>query len=1368
MSLDFKIEKLAGADNYDSWAFGARMLLIRERLWAEVTKPDPVAVTTATDDKSVKATTAQPSDDNQRALSTICLLLQTHVYSHVRNCTTAGQAWNNLKAAFAGSGLMSRLSVLRQLFRVSLAQSSSMDEYISSILTLTQQLAEMNHPIDDEFIAVLILNGLTEDYDPFVMALETSVTKITTDIVKAKLLNETARRSSSQAFYSRATPTKPCAICRKTNHTTDQHRTRQKPKSTQSNQSKDVQPKGANTRDRKKDQRDKGSEYKGKSNSATNVSLFTVMAAKLRTSAFILDSGSNVHTCNDRSLFLDYRTCKAKSITVANSHVVTCTGKGTVYLPGDDKNISIHDVYYVPGIYANLLSVSKLVDQGKVVTFHNEGCIITNLEGHVLVTASKKSGLYMLDTPQSSKTPKSSQTPARSNHISHDTRSATNKPKSLPQKLWHNRLAHLNHRSMQQLRDSNLATGINFPNTALEPCIPCIEGKIRRKPIPAKPGDRATELLQLVHSDISVVNYPSHSGCRYAVLFTDDFSRKTFIYIIRHKSETLRKFQEFQALVENELSKKIKCLRSDNGTEYLSHEFQAHLKQHGIRHETSVRYTPEQNGVAEAAGKVIFQKVRCMLTHANLPKAYWAEAAVYACYVKNRSPSSSLKNDTPEGVWTGKKVDISNLRTFGCLAYERLDTNRSKIASRAKRFIFTGISDTQKGGYRLIDPCHPKSFHVGRNLVFLEEKFYHRNEDKPSPSSSPDNEVSIPLPVTSPSRVTTRGGRAAQEAQQASEHSDDSDGSDAEDEADASAYEQEQRPTTPTATICEDFQEDSPASDLAEQSTQMYVPSDPNSSDSEVAECSPPKTRSKDSISNLITEDLVFASILNEGEPTTVTDALSRRDRLNWKQAMDSEMQSMQKNSVWTLTDKPEDVKIVTCRWIFKIKRNSDGSIERYKARLVARGFTQDISPNECYSPVMRYSTLKFLIALAVQQGMSLNHWDVTCAFLHGELEETVYMQQPEGYTDGTDNVLALKKAIYGLKNAGRRWYQKLTDFLLTVDFTASEVDPCVFVLRKGDSILIIGIWVDDIIVLSNDPLLEQCVRVQLETKFEIKDLGNAKHILGLNIEREGDHLKIDQSHYIHSVLEKFNMVDANKINTPMEVNLQFEKTKPGEEVQAPYRELIGSLLWIATCTRPDISFAVSKLASYSNNPSELHWKSTKRILRYLKGTQNFGLIYNKEAEANLIGYVDSDYAGDQQDRLSVTGFAFKFAGSTISWQSRKQKTVAQSTCEAEYMALAEAARECKFLVALIQSVINTNIPVFLLTDSQSAKKLAENPMVTHRSKHIDIRHHFIRNSLNEGLFKLHFVQGTENLADIFTKALPQPAHFKFVKTLLG
>ena len=491
-----------------------------------------------------------------------------------------------------------------------------------------------------------------------------------------------------------------------------------------------------------------------------------------------------------------------------------------------------------------------------------------------------------------------------------------------------------------------------------------------------------------------------------------------------------------------------------------------------------------------------------------------------------------------------------------------------------------------------------------------------------------------------------------------------------------------------------------------------------------------------------------------------------------WLNAMKKEMQSLEDNDVWKLVELPQDRSPVGSKWVFKTKANADGKIERYKARLVAQGFSQIFGSDydETFCPVVRLESLRTLIAMSVQYRLQLHQVDVTTAFLNGELEEEVYMRQPEGFvTPGKEHLVCrLKKSIYGLKQSPRCWNTALDSHLKEMGFVQVGSDPCIYrAASSREEPFLLGVYVDDIVLATKSNVRLEEVKKALRQKFDIKDMGKLHHFLGMKIiqNEETGSVWIGQPAYTESLLQKFEMDMARPVATPVDTGTKLLKTVDNDECidQRQYQSAIGSLLYLSVATRPDIAFAVSNAAKFSAQPGKQHWTAVKRIMRYLRGTTNLGLIFTPQVSAECIGYSDADWGGDLEDRKSTSGYLFQISGAAVSWRSKKQTCVALSTAEAEYVALASAAQEAMWMRQLTAE-LEIDAPAEAITifeDNQSAICMTKNPQFHGRSKHISIKYHFIRDHVNDGVVKLQYCPTGDMVADMLTKGLPKDQFIK-------
>ena len=473
-------------------------------------------------------------------------------------------------------------------------------------------------------------------------------------------------------------------------------------------------------------------------------------------------------------------------------------------------------------------------------------------------------------------------------------------------------------------------------------------------------------------------------------------------------------------------------------------------------------------------------------------------------------------------------------------------------------------------------------------------------------------------------------------------------------------------------------------------------------------------------------------------------------------------MASLQENCTWTLEEPPRGVRPIPVKWIYKVKRDALGNIERYKARLVAKGFMQPegIDYNEVFAPVSKHTTLITLLALA--EDMELHQLDIKTALLNGDLEETIYMQQPEGYAEGGPSMVChLRKALYGLKQAPRAWNTRLKQELESMDFTASGADPGLFIGHFKSGTVYLLVYVDDILVAGKSAADIQHVKDRLTKVFKVRDLGEAKYFLGMSLDRDrqAKTLKMGQERLATELVSRYGMKESKTKSVPMSTSIKLEQAIEDNLLDReafPYSELVGSLLYLSVCTRPDISQAVGVLARYMAKPSMEHWTAAKGVLRYIAGTLKHGICFGG-SNITVEGYCDADYASDLQTRRSTAGFVYILGGGSISWGSKLQPTMAASTSEAEYMAAAHAVKEALWLRTLLCSFEIKVRAVKIYCVSQGAIKLLKHPIASIRSKlkHIDIIHHFARERVYRKEVTFEYISTEEMVADCLTKALP-------------
>jgi hypothetical protein len=516
--------------------------------------------------------------------------------------------------------------------------------------------------------------------------------------------------------------------------------------------------------------------------------------------------------------------------------------------------------------------------------------------------------------------------------------------------------------------------------------------------------------------------------------------------------------------------------------------------------------------------------------------------------------------------------------------------------------------------------------------------------------------------------------------------------------------------------------------------------------------------------------ELAAAMAEAEGiEPVTLKEARGLPEWSEWLKAIEEEFENHWKAGTWEVVDLPPNIKPIESKFVFKNKVDSDGTVIRRKVRMVAKGFTQvpNVDYFDTFAPVARLSSLRTVLAMAAKDDLELHQVDVKAAFLNGVLEErkNVYMRMPRGWDGLPDGkILKLRKAIYGLKQAGRRWYQRLSSILHRLGFVKCDVDQAVFFKCHGDTLTVLVIHVDDCTIAASSLKLVDDFKQGIRQHVEITDLGPIHWVLGIRVDRDRNMktVTISQRNYIDSILRRFHFEDCKPVSTPMEPSARLSASQlattsreRAEMKLIPYREAIGSLMYAFIATRPDISFAVAILSRFCGAPGSPHWEAVKRVFRYLKGTRDLGLTFSLDGEGGMIGYGDAD-GSMQDDRRAISGHAFLINGGAVSWYSKRQEIVSLSTTESEYISATHAAKEALWLRSLIRQVFRP-LPdaTTVFSDNQSAIALAHDHQFHARTKHIDVRFHFVRWVIEQGQIRLVYCPTQDMVADILTKALP-------------
>ncbi|KAJ0862094.1 putative RNA-directed DNA polymerase [Helianthus annuus] len=1061
------------------------------------------------------------------------------------------------------------------------------------------------------------------------------------------------------------------------------------------------------------------------------------------------DSGSMVHVTNSTQGFLSIRKLERnqRTLKVGDDRELEVKAIGTLQLVmKTGLCIKLYDTLYVPEVTRNLVSGPKLDMDGFIVS-HGHRQLSIHYDSVLYGTGVLDGGLYRLELDDGF-----SKSLLSYNINESLTKMEEKRDLETSSMLWHQRLGHISKERLNRLVKDEVLPPLDFSDFGT--CVKCLKGKMTLAN--KKGATRSSNLLELIHTDISgpyqIAGITGHTSF---ITFIDDYSRYMYLYLIKEKSESLTTFKDYKAEVEKQLDRQIKVVRSDRGGEYYGRHtdvgqapgpFYEFCKGQGIVNQYTMPGTPQQNGVAERRNRTLMNMVRSMLANTNLPLFLWTEALKAAVHILNRVPSKSVPK-TPYELWTGRKPSLKYMKVWGCIAEAKLyNPFLRKLDPKTVTCFFIGYPENSKG-YRFYCPSHVTRIVETKRAAFLE------NFKVSGSSTNPYEELQ---------EVQDAGGR------------------------DSSLTITPITPLVPNATIVPEATAPTPNSPLQ---SEPIIPHDEGTSNAQNQDNAEPDNllrRSSRQRRPPNWDD--YVTYLTEMDPGKLNDPISYNEAISsdqsseWNKAMIDELDSMKKNDVWDLVELPNGVKPVGCKWVFKTKLDPNGNVERYKARLVAKGYTQKegIDYQETFSPVSRKDSLRIVMALVAHFDLELHQMDVKTAFLNGDLDEDVYMKQPEGFEpEGQEHLVCkLKKSIYGLKQASRQWYLKFDEVMKKQGFMKNQVDQCTYLKMSGSNFTILVLYVDDILLASNSlDMLHESKRL-LSHNFDMKDLGDASYVIGIEIHRDRNKgiLGLSQRAYIDRVLTRYNMQQCKPSVAPVVKGDVFGSFQcPTTEVekeqmsQIPYASVVGSLMYAQVCTRPDIAYIAGMLGRYQTNPGLDHWKAAKKVLRYLQGTKDYKLTYRRSDHLEVVGYSDSDFAKCKDDKKSTSGYIFMLAGGPISWKSHKQQLTTTSTMMAEYIAVYNATCHgmlIRNLVTGLKIVNSISRPLKLYCDNSAAVSFSNSNSSTGAGLYLDTKYLFVRERVEENNLCIEYISTKDMLADPMTKGLPPKVYEEHVRNM--
>ncbi|KAK9930160.1 hypothetical protein M0R45_027212 [Rubus argutus] len=823
----------------------------------------------------------------------------------------------------------------------------------------------------------------------------------------------------------------------------------------------------------------------------------------------------------------------------------------------------------------------------------------------------------------------------------------------------------------------------------------------------------------------------SIGGKKYILVVVDDFSRFTWVNFLREKSDT---FESCKGLFKKVMNEKhssnlsIVRVRTDNGTEFKNTLFTDFFLEVGISHEFSAPITPQQNGIVERKNRVLLDMGRVMLHSSSLGQKFWAEAISTACYTANRAFLRPGTSKTPYELWKGKKPNVSYFRIFGSPCYIYKDREHlAKFDSRSDKGIFLGYSLNSRA-YRVYNKrtmSVMESYNVSIDDSLMktgniteEENALSKGKMTEEGKGKEDDEVNDPNLDSQP--IVRTGFKQVQKDHSSQDIIGDMD----------DGIQTRRRA----------------ASEVSSDSALTCFLND-----------------NKKDVS--IITHFGFVSLV---EPKNVKEALLDDD---WINAMQDELNQFTRNDVWYLVSRPNKCNVIGTKWIFRNKSDEFGNITRNKARLVAQGYTQveGIDFDETFAPVARLESVRLLLAIACHLHFKLFQMDVKSAFLNGVLQEEVYVEQPMGFQDpiNPSHVYRLKKALYGLKQAPRAWYERLSTFLVSKGYVRGSIDKTLFVKKNQKHVMIAQVYVDDIVFGSTSESYVKEFTSIMESEFEMSMCGELNYFLGLQVRQLTDGMFLSQTKYAENLVKKFGLDSPKLVTNPMSTTTKLCEDLEGKPIdQKLYRSMIGSLLYL-TASRPDISYSVGVCARFQANPKESHLEAVKRIIRYVSCTSTCGIFFTFDTNVEIAGYSDADWGGNLKDRRSTSGGCFFVGNNMVAWHSKKQNCISLSTAEAEYVAAGSCCTQMLWMKQMLRDYGFTQGKLSIFCDNTSAINISKNPVQHSRTKHIDLRYHFIRDLVEKDILELSFVPTEHQLADLFTKPL-DTERFETLRNAIG
>jgi hypothetical protein len=1297
----------------------------------------------------------------------------------------AAKAWKGLLAKYEPSTESEKVKLDREFATSKLKSSSDdPDAWLTELERKRQRMRTLGMNKDDDDLIRHVLNNLPKDYDSTVENLEDKMSKkeLTIEILRDKLNSRYEKLSSNRDEKGDDTSDEKalvmggrkfkgnCRLCGKIGHKANDCWDNEKNKD---KRPKNYQPSGdhragqqsGNDQARnfnsdsgnkkkfdghchfckkyghhindcyKKKKRDEREESANVSNETSeHVLTVTDVVDGSSGDIWIADSGATSHMTNSLEGMYDI-VDMSTSVTVGNGKQIKIEKSGKLkgvmqHKDGSRTEVVLTNVKYVPELWCNLFSVISAMKQGwklsgekvnnETVMKLTKNSLTIGFDQKVKASTTDLLGVKFLRAiPEAAMTNLQPGTKVKTTTLHYQ----------------------LGHPSEAVTRATAKYMDVNVTGK-LETCENCAMGKAKQKNVPKVNENVSTVPGERLYIDISSIKERSIGGSKFWLLAVDEATHMKWSFFLKSKDQTTATMIPFLKELKAKYFKSVKFIRCDNAGENRILEKATKDAGMGITFEYTAPGTPQQNAIVERAFATLMGRTRAMMNLAGFPKKkrnqLWTEAANTATKIDNMLIYENDSVHAHKKFYGTDPGYMRYLRTFGEIAITTNHENkqgRSKVEDRGRECMFLGYADNHANDvYRFL---HLKTTKVilSRDVIWLKKMYAEHENVK----------------------------RVKQVAVDLTEDDTDEDDDSGQEGSQANAND----PVDPVHNNDNDLI-NPPQVDRELRRIETWEP------------VTVYEGRTRGATREL--SELAFVSAVTSdiNEPKTFAEAMASPDKEKWLEAIKLELSNMKKRDVWKLVKKssmPPNRRMVGCKWVFKIK--ADGT---YRARLVAQGFSQipGVDFTENFAPVMNDETLRIMLLFMLLTNSESEQIDVETAFLYGELQELIYMMCPEGLEIPDDECVLLTKSIYGLVQAARQWYKKFIRTLKSIGFNQCLTDPCLLCKDHGaDGMVILAIYVDDCICIGKRSAIDWTIK-EIEKHFIIKKMGEVKNYVGCRITKlEGKSLLLTQPELLKGLERKFGNIvrDMRYYNTPAMPNDIVMRPQIGDpllskEDQQLYRSGVGMLLYLTKHSRPDISNAVRELSKVMDGATECHMKNMLRCIKFVIDTKEKGLLiapFDLDDVWEFQAFCDSDYSGDRDKRLSVTGYIIYLMGVAIAWKARAQRSVTLSSTEAEYVAISEVCREILFVAQVLEFLkLKVKRPIVVRVDNVGAIYMANNQTTSQRTKHVDVRYHFVREYIEDGMVKIIFVKSKDNDADIFTKNLDGETYWRHANKFLA